>query len=319
MTKSIRSVEGKVGILGANGYVGSTLTKHFLSDDSQFREANTLLLEGRPSSEEEVQELVRQFASNGGRFILNAAHLGTPRGIQVLDPKGEEYAKCFTTNVRLPEWLAIASRTHGVDLIHLSTLAFLNYQEVSTYSRPGIDEAEGWEAPDDFPWERNWYAGMKYQAERHLISFDETGPRRRVLLARIHLPFSAEKNEKNLLMKMQQFNSFVTDKQSMTSLKGLGPQLEAAMDHHLHGVLHCICDGSISHLEIAQKMQEHGLIDPSKELRGISLQEINDTNPSAPYQARVVARSQVRSSFPVSHQGDIAEQIKTAVLSLAAV
>jgi dTDP-4-dehydrorhamnose reductase len=302
----VAAVEGErvIVIIGA-GYVGQALKTYFGE--------RAVFLEGEHHSLTAFRTALEPLHP---KVVINCAILGTPNSIEKLEEGTEEWKAHYTVNVRLPEWLGELAQELDYQLVHLSTLMFLDWGVESgpdglprlLFNNDGFDEDNG--TPSG---ELSKYARMKWDAEQKL-----TG-NKRALITRLHLPFSGVPNPRNLLTRMQHFTSFVEDQSSMTDLDAFPALVEKLIAAGVSGPVNCVNPGVISFYEIAEMMQEHGLIPKDQILEKSNLTQLNETRaPGTAYQPRVVAHSRRLAELGIV-QPPIQEVLRDAVARLAAV
>lgn len=235
-------------VIGA-GYVGTAIAKH-----CKERYAVSLI----DKDEVDISSMTsvnRTIAHYQPDIVVNAAAIADTHFAE----KPENRDLTFKVNVQGPLNLEYAAYEYNFRLVHLSTGMIFT-------GTPGDVETESSQ-----PTPISYYAWTKAWADAALLQNDNG---RRVLITRIQLPISSEKHPRNLLAKLPQFESYLEVPRSFTVLEDYNRALVQLLDTDAYGLYNVACDGAISFLEIAQMLQQHGLIEADKHLRSISYEDL---------------------------------------------
>jgi dTDP-4-dehydrorhamnose reductase len=124
----------------------------------------------------------------------------------------------------------------------------------------------------DTPQPTNYYAWTKAWADAQLVPLMGD----KVMIARIHTPLSKHANPRNLLTKLQGFDKVVGEPSSLTVVEDFLAALEQLVEKRASGIYNVVNPGSISLYEVVKLMQQNGLVDPAKEVKELSREQLQE-------------------------------------------
>lgn len=233
-------------------------------------------------------------AETPGDVVLNCAGVTGRPHIDWCEAHQEETR---FGNVRVPYWLAMACKRVGKPLLHLSSGCIFE----------GVGpRGTGWEPGDEPNFLRSYYSRTKWDGERAVL---DVGCRATIL--RLRMPFDGVPHERNLLTKLAKYRQVVEGWESMTSVRYLSSVvrqvvLAAGTEYKVARILHVVCAGLSSPVEIVAAMRRAGISVKFK--RALTLAEL-DAQVVAPRSHCVLAPSDVGIGVP-EVQAELSEAIK---------
>lgn len=205
-----------------------------------------------------LEALKTEIDTQKPKIVINAA--AKTQTNQIEKPENQDLA--FRVNVQGPANLCFLAGELNFKLVHISSGMFFD----------GTNPDGSSHKEDDTPQPVSYYAWTKAWADALLQPYLE---KYGILITRIHLPISAVPNPRNLLDKLRKFNQFLDAPTSATVVEDFLAALDFLLQKQASGVYHLTNAGQITFYEIAQMLQEAGLIEPDRELVKVSKEQFD--------------------------------------------
>ena len=202
----------KVGIIGANGYIGKKVSDFFSE-----RGKHEIELITRSKESLSVDDA---FASDIDIFINCVGRVGKP-SVEEFDTSTMAYGQAVESNISFVRHLLLLRQMFSKGLIHLSTGCFFK----------GDNFFEEHEHPNFIT---NAYLETKWKAEQEIMNNDGNSDRG-VAICRIRMPFDNEVSPRNLSNKYLNYKKLLTGKNSITYIPHLCEALHMMVDAYKLG------------------------------------------------------------------------------------
>jgi dTDP-4-dehydrorhamnose reductase len=191
--------------------------------------------------------------------------------------KPEQQDMAYRVNVQGAANIALAAQERHAYMVHISSDMMF---DGTGADGQGVSE-------ETLPEPKSYYAWTKAWADAQLIPFAGA---QGILIARIRMPLSSQAGPRNILTKLQRFDSVADVPASFTVLEDFFPALEQAIAQRLAGVYHMTNPGSISLYGIVGMLKEAGLIPAEKPVAALTREQ---------FQQAVTERNGAYQPFPV--------------------
>lgn len=232
------------------GYLGERFAEYFEADSIDHPEVDVTSLES-------LSAVLDRFKPG---LVINAAGSTNTHQIE----KIEHRAQAFRVNVQGPTNLAYLAHERGFRLVQLSSGMIYDGE---------APDGQGWKESAT-PQPISYYAWTKAWAD---VALEPFAARDSILIIRLHVPVSARNHPRNLLNKMMQFDSAVTEPSSMTIVEDLLLATKKLVELQATGIFHVVNPGTISFYAVAACMQKYELISKDKEIKKTSKLELAET------------------------------------------
>lgn len=251
----------RILFFGAKGWIGPQFINYLESRGHTILKA-TSRTDDDAACEREIQETQPTHIVNFTGRTHGIAEDGTAyTTIDYLELPGK-LQENMRDNLYGPLNLAILCKKHGVHYSYLGTGCIFSYDE----DHPFEQEVHGFlesEKPNFF--------GSSYSVVKGFTDQILAKAEMNTLNLRIRMPINAEKNVRNFITKITNYEYVCSIKNSMTVLPDMWPVIEDLMLKHQTGTVNLTNPGLISHNEILEMYKE--LVDPAFTWKNFSVED----------------------------------------------
>ena len=235
----------KIAILGSSGYLGSAYLR--------FKAPAGILLVPTPQKSVDYHDplILREFIrSEQIKGVINCAgYTGKPN----VDACEDSKELCFKMNVELPETITKVCFDENIFLIQIGSGCIYQGTINVGYPNKGFREDDEPNFSFDHP-PCSFYSGTKAEMEKRIK--DTPG----VSIFRLRMPFSAAKDDRNLLYKLSRYPKLIEASNSLTFLdEFIEKSLEMVAAQVPFGIYNLTNPGLVTNSEIAKLLFEKGI------------------------------------------------------------
>lgn len=254
----------------ASGFVAQAAMRHY---------GDQAVLSNNPESFDWQAKLAAIIDKSRPRVVINAAMRGNTRDLE----RGIGVEAAERVNIALPQFVAEKCERCNARCVTFSTGMM---HDTSEWRKPAVET----DPPSCDP--LGVYTRQKLDAEYYLL---ESGwyAQETNLVLRIHQPIAGFQHPKNLLTKLLSFKSYLDQPSSFTSLESCFAVLDKLLNDPVgvFGLFHVVNEGTISHLEIARRLQLADLIKAEPQAISREKFDANIAKNGGAYQPRVILRN----------------------------
>jgi len=260
-------------LLGSSGYIGSEFVNQLKKYELPF-----FTLSYKYFNKKDLYEIAKQ---NNIQYLINcAAFVGKPN----IEACERERDKTIQGNIILPIRAKDFCEELGIAYCHISTGCLYNGE--SNRSNGFTEEDE-----PNFTFEKNncgFYTGTKALTEKIVREYDKT------YIWRIRLPFEERHNERNYISKILNYDTLITEKNSLSNKKEFVTAcIESLIKELPFGIYNITNTGAVSALDVLTKIQK--TIMPDKKANFLTMDEFYKKISSMPRSNCITDNSKLQS------------------------
>lgn len=235
----------KIALLGASGYLGQAyLRSHIPSGLDLIPVVHDRLNYSDPNT---LSKFIRMEGIAG---VINCAGFtGKPN----VDACEDQQKLCFQLNVLLPETLARVCSDEKIPLFQVGSGCIYMGGPSEMDPNRGFNEDDQPNFSFDHP-PCSYYSGTKAEMEKRIGKIPS------VTIWRLRMPFTAKRDERNLLMKLAVYRKVLEARNSLSDLNEMvAVTLKMLMARAPSGIYNVTNPGVISNYEIVEMLIRHGI------------------------------------------------------------